>query len=105
MLHDDDFDDFFAASDDSGDDDHAGSGESALPRMLPPRLGMLAELDDAEFDHVARAAKLAHLDPDVVVFRQGDPADRFFIVVDGAEAERRIAQTPQHAFGEPRSDD
>jgi CRP-like cAMP-binding protein len=50
---------------------------------------MLAELSDDEFDQVARSAKLAMVEPDTIVFRQGDDADRFFILVDGGvEVER-----------------
>ena len=52
-------------------------------RRLPPRLGLLADLSDEEFDLVARAAKLAFQPSDAIVFRQGDEADRFFILVDG----------------------
>jgi CRP-like cAMP-binding protein len=86
VFGDDDFDDFF---DSTSDDDAAATTAAPQPRMLPPRLGMLADLSDAEFDEVARAAKLAHLEADIVVFRQGDEADRFFILVDGAvEIER-----------------
>lgn len=85
----DEFEDFFADVPAGGSDDERAVPEGSVLRMLPPRLGMLAELDDAEFDEVARAAKLAHLEPDTEVFRQGDDADRFFIVVDGAvEVER-----------------
>lgn len=159
-----DLDDFFAPGDaDPEPFDAAGSAQ----RMVPPRLGMLAELSDEEFDQVARAAKLAHVASGTEVFAQGDEADRFFILVEGAvqverdgellatlgpgaffgesallvqgrrsatvatatdsslwsisyeafaaavshhlladaehraEAERRIAQTPDHAFDEP----
>lgn len=83
---DDDIDDFFQP----GDADAApGSAGPAQPRALPPRLGMLADLSDEEFDHVARSAKLAMVEADTVVFRQGDAADRFFILVDGGvEVER-----------------
>lgn len=82
----DDLDDFFAVGD--GDPEPFDAAASA-PRLLPPRLGMLAELSDAEFDQVARAAKLSHVEADSVVFTQGDEADRFFILVDGAvEVER-----------------
>lgn len=88
MHHaDDDIDDFFQA----GDADAGATGELAppQPRALPPRLGMLADLSDDEFDHVARSAKLAMVEADTVVFRQGDAADRFFILVDGGvEVER-----------------
>lgn len=162
----DDLDDFFAPA-----ESHVEPLDAAAstPRMLPPRLGMLAELTDGEFDQVARAAKLTHVTAGTVVFAQGDGADRFFVLVDGAvqverdgellatlgpgaffgesallvqgrrsatvstaadsslwsisyeafaaavshhlladpghraEAERRIAQTPDHAFGEPGS--
>jgi CRP-like cAMP-binding protein len=84
--HLDDFDDFFAGPGGSPDD---ADESPSLPRMVPPRLGLLADLDDSEFDEVARSAKLQHADPDLVVFSQGDAADRFFILVDGAvEVER-----------------
>ncbi len=88
VQRDDDFDDFFSDTGDAASDANESVSEP-LPRMLPPRLGMLAELSDEEFDAVARAAKLQHLAPDTIVFRQGDEADRFFILVDGAvEVER-----------------
>lgn len=79
-------DDFF--QDAGGASADAGSADPA-PRMVPPRLGLLADLSDAEFDLVARAAKLSHKPAGEVVFRQGDEADRFFILVDGlVEVER-----------------
>ncbi len=85
-IADDDIDDFFQAAD-AGDS--ASELASPQPRAVPPRLGMLADLSDEEFDHVARTAKLAMVEPNVVVFRQGDAADRFFILVDGGvEVER-----------------
>lgn len=77
--------DFFQAAEPDGDD----AGISPTPRMVPPRLGLLAELADDEFDLVARAAKLTFQPQGTVVFRQGDEADRFFILVDGGvEIER-----------------
>ncbi len=87
MHHaDDDIDDFFQAG---GGPDDSSDPPPAQPRALPPRLGMLADLSDEEFDHVARAAKLAMVEADTVVFTQGDEADRFFILVDGGvEVER-----------------
>jgi CRP-like cAMP-binding protein len=73
-------DDFFQTSD-------AGAEEvvpaTKQPRLLPPRLGLLADLSDEEFDEVARAAKLSFQPQGTVVFEQGDEADRFFILVDG----------------------
>lgn len=87
-MHDagDDIDDFFQAGDDA---DASAELVPPQPRAVPPRLGMLADLTDHEFDHVARTAKLAMVEADVVVFRQGDAADRFFILVDGGvEVER-----------------
>lgn len=97
-----DFDDFFAAP--AAGPAEPGSSESA-PRVLPPRLGMLADLDDAEFDHVARAAKLAQVAADTAVFEQGDEADRFFVLVDGAVQVERDGQVlatlgPGAFFGE-----
>ncbi|MCW2921659.1 MAG: trkA [Thermoleophilia bacterium] len=103
-VHDagDDIDDFFQAGDDAD-----ASAESQAPqlRSLPPRLGMLADLTDDEFDHVARAAKLAMVEADTVVFRQGDEADRFFILVDGGvdvERDGEVLATlgPGAFFGE-----
>jgi CRP-like cAMP-binding protein len=86
MRDDDGFDDFFDGSD---TEPSPARVDVPQPRLLPPRLGMLAELSDAEFDQVARAAKLAHVDDGTVVFHQGDEADRFFVLVDGAvEVER-----------------
>jgi CRP-like cAMP-binding protein len=83
---DDDIDDFFQAGDAA---DSTPDIAPAQPRAVPPRLGMLADLSDDEFDHVARSAKLAMVEADTVVFRQGDAADRFFILVDGGvEVER-----------------
>lgn len=74
-------------------------------RPIPPRLGLLAQLASAEFDEVARAAKLAFLPDGTIVFRQGDEADRFFVLVDGAvEVERSGALLatlgPGSFFGE-----
>jgi CRP-like cAMP-binding protein len=79
---DDDFDDFFDSETGAGSGAESDTG-SDQPRLLPPRLGMLADLDDLEFDAVARSAKLSHVKAETVVFRQGDEADRFFILVDG----------------------
>ncbi len=99
---DDDIDDFFqsppAAADDPGT-------PAQQPRAVPPRLGMLADLDDAEFDQVARAAKLTFPAAGTVVFRQGDEADRFFILVDGAvdvvrDGEQLATLGPGAFFGE-----
>ena len=79
-------DDFFQFG---GDDDAEVVPPSRQERLLPPRLGMLAELSDEEFDEVARAAKLSFQTQGTVVFEQGDEADRFFILVDGTvEVER-----------------
>ncbi|MCW2924088.1 MAG: cyclic nucleotide-binding protein [Thermoleophilia bacterium] len=76
----DDPDDFFQSSDPAP----AEAEAPAEPVRVPPRLGLLAQLAPGEFDAVARAAKLAMLEPGTVVFEQGDEADRFFILVDGA---------------------
>lgn len=76
------FDDFFQQEDEQ--DDESRAPFVAAPRMVPPRLGMLAQLDDDEFDMVARAARLNHVDSGTVVVRQGDEADRFFMLIDGA---------------------
>lgn len=77
-------DDFFQST--PAASEHAPNFEK---RPVPPRLGLLAELSDEEFDVVARAAKLSSVAAGSVVFRQGDDADRFFILVDGGvEVER-----------------
>lgn len=79
-------DDFFQAADASGPE---AVDTAPGPRLLPPRLGLLADLADDEFDLVARAAKLTFPAEGMIVFRQGDEADRFFILVDGlVEVER-----------------
>jgi CRP-like cAMP-binding protein len=89
MHEDATFDDYFGPGDTGSSSDAGPAATGPVPRLLPPRLGMLADLSDEEFDHVARVAKLAHVDADVIVFHQGDDADRFFILVDGAvEVER-----------------
>src|SRR4051812_46700038 len=80
----DDFFQFEGAADPVVDVDFSNG-----PVPVPPRLGLLATLSHEEFDVVARSATLKFLEPDTVVFKQGEEADRFFILVDGAvEIER-----------------
>lgn len=74
-----DFDDFFQGA----DEPTAEEKQSATTVKVPPRLGLLANLDQKQFDAVARAAKLKFYEADASVFEQGDAADRFFILVDG----------------------
>lgn len=93
-------DDFFQAA-----VEVAAEAMPLAARTLPPRLGLLADLSDVEFDQVARAAKLSFQPAGAIVFRQGDEADRFFILVDGGvEVERDGAQLatlgPGAFFGE-----
>lgn len=102
-MHEDDpvDDDFFQGGNASDDTEAAAAQE----RLLPPRLGLLGDLADHEFDLVARAAKLTFLPEGHTVFRQGDAADRFFILVDGCvEVERdgKVLATlgPGSFFGE-----
>lgn len=94
------FDDFF--SDLGAPADYGADPSCAGIKRVPPRLGMLEGLSEEAFDRVARAAKLTHWDTEVEIFRQGDPADRFFIVVDGeVEIERdneRIAMLSAGSF-------
>ncbi len=97
-----DIDDFFQAGD--GDPDPTVP-ELPQQRAVPPRLGMLADLDDEEFDQVARSAKLTFVQADAVVFSQGDEADRFFILVDGGVEVQRDGEVlatlgPGAFFGE-----
>lgn len=99
--NDDDAFDFFQSG---ADEPHPEFEEVALPKV-PPRLGLLAKVSTEEFDAIARAAQLKHLDRDVVVFRQGDEADRFFILVDGYVAVERDDEVlaklgPGSFFGE-----
>ena len=75
-------DDFFQSP--GANEDLEGGDQSQEPPRVPPRLGLLAELNTEEFDEVARAAKLTFVPEHTTVFRQGDEADRFFIVVDGS---------------------
>jgi CRP-like cAMP-binding protein len=100
-------DDFFqfdgAAAPSSADDVTLPGDEGRRP--VPPRLGLLANLGVAEFDQVARAAKLAFVPAETVVFRQGDNADRFFILVDGGveivrDDEQIATLGPGSFFGE-----
>lgn len=83
------FDDFFAS--DSAGGSYSGVGSALAPDPdgtgdlpLPPRLGILENLTHAEFDVVARSAKLTHCEAQTTVVIQGEDADRFFILVDGA---------------------
>ena len=82
-----------------------GGVERDVPPPVPPRLGLLAALAPEEFDVVARAARLAHLPAHAIVFHQGDGADRFYIVVDGAVEVARDGTAiatlgPESFFGE-----
>jgi CRP-like cAMP-binding protein len=102
MPFDDIDDDFFQAGDATAASEGAGT---AQPRRMPPRLGLLADLTDEEFDLVARAAKLSFQPEGATVFEQGAEADRFFILVDGAVAVVRDGETlatlgPGAFFGE-----
>jgi CRP-like cAMP-binding protein len=82
-VHDDEDPDDFFQFDGALDGDDAATLPDDAPLPVPPRLGLLASLSHAEFDVVARSAKLAHIEAGTVVFHQGDEADRFFILVDG----------------------
>jgi len=89
----------------SGDDEPRPEFEGSAPPTVPPRLGLLAKVTTEEFDAIARAAQLKHLDCGVVVFEQGDEADRFFILVDGYVAVERDDEVlatlgPGSFFGE-----
>lgn len=102
---DDDYDDYFGSTGhgEAGTDRAPGAGQPQ--RLLPPRLGMLADLSDEEFDAVARSAKLTHVAAESMIFRHGDAADRFFIVVDGlvdVERDDEVLATlgPGAFFGE-----
>lgn len=79
---DDDADAFFQF--DGADGSDADDAPEDAARPVPPRLGLLAELADDEFDVVARAAKLGFVPAGSEVFAQGAAADRFFILVDGS---------------------
>lgn len=97
-----DFDDFFQSTDDP--DEMRPEPEETV-RPVPPRLGMLANLSQEEFDVVARSARLNFLPKNQVVFQQGDDADRFFILVDGrvhVERDGEVIATlgPGSFFGE-----
>lgn len=106
-MHDgDDLDDFFQ-TDSSGApaEDLAAPEPIEGPLIVPPRLGLLAKLDMDDFSAVARTAQLKHLDAGTVVFREGDTADRFFILIDGQVEVRRgevVVATlqPGEFFGE-----
>lgn len=81
-------DDFFQFD---GAADSAISSElmSAGSLGVPPRLGLLAHLTPEEFSSVARAARLVHVEAETVIIRQGERADRFFVLIDGtARVER-----------------
>lgn len=82
MHGDDDFDDFFGPDGSTRQTEEDGGDHESKP-LLPPRLGLLSNVSPKELDEVARSAQLKHLDSGVVVFAQGDVADRFFILVDG----------------------
>jgi CRP-like cAMP-binding protein len=102
MPFDDIDDDFFQSGTDDPSTDEAAA---TPPRRMPPRLGLLADLTDDEFDLVARAAKLSFQPEGATVFEQGEEADRFFILVDGAVAVVRDGETlatlgPGAFFGE-----
>lgn len=78
----DDSDNFFQF-DGAGDASSTDDAGHFTHTTAPPRLGILAALSEAEFSTIARAAQLKHVPADTIVFHQGDPADRFFILVDG----------------------
>jgi len=101
--HDDEIgDDYFSFDDGSSE---GSGGDTVEPPRVPPRLGLLATLSSAEFDVVARSAKLNFFEAGKVVFHQGDDADRFFILVDGSVEIQRDGQLlatlePGSFFGE-----
>lgn len=79
--------------------------DGPIMHRVPPRLGLLAQLDTDEFDAVARAAKLTFLSAGTVVFEQGEVADRFHIVIDGSvsvtrDGEHLATLGPGSFFGE-----
>lgn len=105
-AHADDPDDFFqfdGASAPSGPAVDSSGEVGALP--VPPRLGLLAGLTESEFTAVARAAELKVLEGGRTIFKQGQEADRFFILIDGSVHIERDGATiatlgPGSFFGE-----
>jgi len=71
---------------------------------------LLASLSPAQFERVAKKARHVHLDEGKVLFSQGDPADRFFFLLEGqvklyrlsAEGNEKIIEIvgPGHTFAE-----
>ena len=74
------------------------SGAAALAGSVLPRTALFGDLSPTTFDWVVRAARLVRVREDGVLFREGDPGDALYVVVDGAvvpcaerPARRRLA--------------
>jgi len=87
-----------------------GVSRSAAPEEIPfERLALAAGLDEAELASLRRSLRRAELDADEVLFREGEPGDRLYvlargavsILVQGGGQQRRIVTfAPGSVFGE-----
>jgi len=82
---------------------------AARNTSLLAQLPLLAGLPASELSHLAALARLDSYPPEAIIFNQGDPCDRFWLLIDGrvkivhlAEAGREVILeviTPGEAFG------
>ncbi len=71
-------------------DHDAPEGFEELPPPLPP-LGILAHLSDRSLTNLASYGTYAQFAPGTVIIKEGDPQDRFYVVVAGKLAITALA--------------
>jgi phosphoserine phosphatase RsbU/P len=71
-----------------------------MNKQLLRRIPLFEVLPDKEIDFLADTLQVVEMLPNTILFREGDPGDRFYIVIDGkVEAVKALGTTEERVMG------